>query len=151
MKQKVREWIKRYLPAEILSVIATLIAVGLTYKLTGNLFTTALVGTWVGNIAYFGYILIQDIIQTVNSCRFMEVPYTRISFLKNLRNLVLEFGIAEIIDSFLIRPILMYYLPVLVGNLFIGVLLAKICADVTFYVPAIISYELSKKYLKDSR
>jgi hypothetical protein len=30
-----------------------------------------------------------------------------------------------------------------------GILLGKLLADVTFYVPAIIGYELSKKRLRD--
>jgi hypothetical protein len=151
MKLKVREWIKRYLPAEILSIITTLISAALAYKLTGNQITTALAGTWGGNISYFGYILLSDVIQTVKTCRVVEAPYTGKTFLKNLRALALEFGVAEVTDSFFIRPMLMYYLPILVDNLSLGILLAKFAADVTFYVPAIVSYELSKKYLKKSR
>jgi hypothetical protein len=151
MKIKIREWMKRYLPAEILSVIVTLLAAGLAYRLTQNQLSTALAGTWGGNIAYFGYILHGDMRQTVKTCHLANAPYTGERVLKNLRDLALEFGVAEVIDSFFIRPALMYYLPILTGNLSLGILTAKIAADVTFYIPAIASYELSKKYLKKSR
>jgi hypothetical protein len=147
MKQKIREWIWRYLPAEILSVIITLLSAGFTYQLTGNYITTALAGTWGGNIAYFGYILISDIIQTKKKCHIAGKQYDKRNFLLNLKELALEFGIAEVIDSFFIRPALMYYLPILLGNLSLGIFIAKIAADVTFYIPAIISYELRKKHL----
>ena len=56
--------------------------------------------------------------------------------------LALEFGVAEILDSFLIRPALMYYVPIWTGRLLFGIAIAKIAADLTFYLPAIISYEL---------
>jgi hypothetical protein len=150
MKIKIREWMKRYLPAEILSVIATLISASLAYQLTQNPLTTALAGTWGGNIAYFGYILLSDMRQTVKACQLVHAPYTGKTLLKNLRDLALEFGVAEVIDSFFIRPMLMYYLPMLTGNLSLGILTAKIAADVTFYIPTIASYELSKKYLKNT-
>lgn len=142
---------KRYLPAEIASIITTLISAGLAYQLTGNQLTTALAGTWGGNISYFGYILISDIIRTIKERHRAGVPYTGKTFLKNLRDLALEFGVAEVIDSFFIRPMLMYYLPILLDNLSLGILLAKIAADITFYIPAIVSYELGKKYLKNTR
>ena len=45
----------------------------------------------------------------------------------------------------------MYYLPLWLGHFAGGVLLAKLLADVTFYIPAILSYELSKKRLRDFR
>ncbi len=149
MKQKIREWVWRYLPAEILSVIITLLAAGITYRLTCNYITTAFAGTWGGNISYFGYILISDIIQTRKTCHFIGLEYTKRNFLENLKELALEFGIAEVIDSFFIRPALMYYLPILLGNLSLGIFIAKIAADVTFYIPAIISYELRKKHLNN--
>jgi len=64
--------------------------------------------------------------------------------LKNIRALLAEFGLAELVDSLLIRPALMYYLPILTGSMMGGSMLAKFAADITFYIPAIISYELSK-------
>jgi hypothetical protein len=149
MKQKVKEWLKRYLPAEILSVIATLVSALFTFKITGSNLTTALVGTWAGNLAYFGYILAADVWKTRKACLQNGSPYQVKTFIRNLRALLVEFGLAEVFDSFLIRPALMYYLPKLTGNLATGVLLAKFLADITFYVPAIIGYEFTKRKLRD--
>ena len=145
MKNNVKEWIKRYLPAEILSVITTLLAATLTFKLTGSGVKTALAATWAGNVFYFGYILALDVWQTQKTARQNGIPYTSKTFIRNLRALLVEFGVAEIFDSLLIRPALMYYLPLWLGNLSGGILVAKLVADVSFYVPAILSYEFSKK------
>jgi hypothetical protein len=150
MKHKVRGWLKRYLPAEILSILVTLLCAWFAHKATGNMVTTALAGTWGGNVAYFGYILLSDVVQNLRVCKIQGIPYSTALFFNNLRDLFFEFGLAELIDSFLIRPALMFYFPIWFGNLTIGILVAKITADVTFYIPAIVSYELSKKYLKNS-
>jgi len=148
MKARVREWIRRYLPAEILSLVFTVAATLITYQITHSRLSTALSGTWFGNIGYFGYILIADIAHTQKVLGQADKRYTFSSFLKNIRALVAEFGIAELLDSFLVRPALMYYLPILTGSLLAGSVLAKFVADVTFYVPAIAGYELTKSRLR---
>ena len=132
--------------AEILSFITTLFGASVAYQLTGDNVVTALAATWAGNISYFGYILVCDVIQTREKNRSYKMPYRAKDFFKNIRALVLEFGVAEIADSFFVRPALMYYFPIWTGNLSLGIFLAKITADITFYIPAIIAYELSKKY-----
>ncbi|MFY7909460.1 MAG: hypothetical protein ACOVO2_07910 [Emticicia sp.] len=148
MKNKVFEWIKRYLPAEIISIILTLASSVFTYKLTKNNLTTALVGTWVGNIGYFGTILLTDIFQTNRALAYKNKPYTLKIFGRNIRALFVEFGVAEFFDSLFVRPTLMYYLPVWLNDVSLGVIIAKFTADITFYVPAIVAYELSKKKLR---
>ena len=149
MKKKLAEWVKRYLPAEVLSLAATLAAGGATFAFAHNRTATALAATWAGNVAYFGCILLQDIHTTRRTRHAVGKDYTAKIFGKNIRALVVEFGAAEVLDSLLVRPLLMYYLPLWLGSLSGGILAAKLAADVTFYIPAIISYELSKKRLRD--
>ena len=57
-------------------------------------------------------------------------------------DLVLEFGAAEALDSLLLRPALMYAGMLLAPNRALGVVAGKLAADLVFYVPTIISYEL---------
>ncbi|OGX85632.1 hypothetical protein [Hymenobacter glacialis] len=64
-------------------------------------------------------------------------PYTRRTLGENLRALAVEFGPAELLASFLIRLALMYHLPRWLGHSAAGIMLAKVLADVTFYVPAV--------------
>ena len=145
MRQNVREWLRRYLPAELASVVATLVGAAVVYAATHHRLTAALAATWAGNVAYFGLILARDIRTSQRLCHAAGRSYSAPDLLRNLRALAIEFGVAEVLDSFLIRPALLYYMPLWVGSFAGGVLLAKFAADVTFYVPAIIGYELSKR------
>ncbi len=148
MNQKVKEWLIRYLPAEIISIIVTLVSSVLTYNITKSHLSTALVGTWVGNFGYFGPILLTDMYKTNKELIQKGKKYTFKTFTLNLRALFVEFGIAELFDGILVRPTLMYYLPIWVNDISLGVMLAKFAADITFYIPAIIGYEFSKKKLR---
>jgi hypothetical protein len=144
----VREWLRRYGPPEVLSLLATVGAAAITAQAGGSNIAIALAATWAGNVAYFGLILGQDIWRTHRQLQQEGRAYTWGIFARNVRALVVEFGAAEALDSLLIRPTLMYWLPRWLHSVPQGVLVAKFAADVTFYVPAIISYELSKKKLR---
>ena len=151
MNKRVKEWIKRYLPAEICSLVVTVAIVLISYGANHNRVITALAGTWIGSIGYFGYILISDIFITRKDLQSIGTRYTFKVFLKNIRALFAEFGLAELFDSLLIRPALMYYLPLLAGSILWGSISAKFIADITFYIPAIICYEYTKGRLRKFR
>lgn len=148
MKQRLLEWLRRYLPAELLSTVATLLAAALVLRATQSGIQAALAATWAGNAAYFGLLLGQDMHLAYRARRQHGQEYTWRTFSQNLRALAVEFGPAELLDSFLIRPALLYYLPRWLGHFAMGLLLAKLLADVTFYIPAILGYERSKKRLR---
>lgn len=145
---RVWEWLRRYGPAEVLSLAATLGAAVVAARVGQPGVAVAVAATWAGNVAYFGYLLGQDVWHTRRALRAQGRPYTRGTLGRNIRALVVEFGVAEVLDSFLIRPALLYWLPRWLHSLPLGVLAAKLLADVTFYVPTIISYELSKDKLR---
>lgn len=106
---------------------------------------TAIGATWGENLGFYGRILYADVLDRKR--RDQEI--TLVGLLKVLRNAIVEFGPAEYLDSFLIRPITMYFFPQITGNIVIGLFLGKISADVTFYVPTVIAYELRKKHLNN--
>jgi hypothetical protein len=145
---RVQEWLRRYGPAELLSLLATLGAAAATAQAGGTRVAVSLAATWAGNVAYFGLLLLQDMRHARRQLAAQGQAYSLASFGRNVRALVVEFGVAEVLDSFLIRPALMYWLPRWLHSVPLGVLTAKLAADVTFYVPAIISYELSKHKLR---
>ncbi len=90
----------------------------------------------------------QEVWRTRQEVRTHGRPYTLGTFGRNVRALVVQFGPAEALDSQLIRPTLMYWLPRWLHSVPQGILVAKFAADITFYIPAIISYELSKRKLR---
>lgn len=145
MPARLREWLRRYGPAEAASVVATLGGVWSARASGAGPVAAALVGTWAGNIAYFGWILTADIRHARRVRRAQAGAYGWADVGRNLRALAIEFGPAEVFDSFFIRPALLLWLPRLTGSVGWGSLAAKLLADVTFYIPTVISYELSRR------
>jgi hypothetical protein len=63
-----------------------------------------------------------------------------------VRNLAIEFGPAELLDSLLMRPIALTIGLTVMDSPILGALLGKLAADIVFYVPTIVSYELLNRY-----
>jgi hypothetical protein len=138
--KKIKEWIKRYVPAEIFATIGTILGAGFLYGITQNRIAAVYAGVIGENIGYYGFILICDLKKSKNGAS---------SYLKTIRNLILEFGFPEMLDSFLVRPFCLYWFSLWMPNYTIGIFIGKIIADVVFYIPTIIAYELRKKYARD--
>ena len=148
MKKKVREWLKRYLPAEILATIGALLGAGLIFILTKNRILSAYAGMIGENVGYYGFIFTREHIKDLKNSKKNNKKHGVIGFLKTIRNLVVEFGFSEFLDSLFIRPFSMYIFPILLGQFGIGIFVGKIVADIVFYIPTIIAYEFRKKHLK---
>lgn len=147
MKEKFKEWAKRYVPAEMLALVGALLGAILIYFLTNNRILAAYGGAIGENIGYYGLIISKDIRKSLETHRTKKLKYGFKSFLKDMRNIFVEFGLSETLDSFIIRPFAMYIFPIILGSYVLGIIIGKFAADITFYVPTIISYELRKKYL----
>lgn len=146
---KVKEWLKRYVPAEVISLSSALIVANIVFHYTGSTPWAAIAATWGENIGFFGTIIYRDIKESKKQHKLREVKYTHHSFLKNMRNIVVEFSIPEILDTLLIRPLTMFFMIHQFGNLQLGVTAGKIAADIVYYIPLVVMYELRKKHLTD--
>lgn len=142
---KIKDWVFRYGPAELLAIAGAIIGGLAAHYLFGNFIVTALAGTWGDNIAYYGKIAWNDIRERRNK----DGSLTPLGVLKVVRNAVVEFGPGEYLDAFLIRPAVLYFSISTIGNPALALFIGKISADVVFYIPTIIGYELRKKHLDD--
>lgn len=149
MKQKLLTWLKRYLPAEILGTASAVGFPTIVALFSSNNILIAYVGTWGENLGFYGTMIVQEVLQTHKRYHESGRHYGWRAFAKDLRNIFLEFGVAESLDSLLVRPGLMYLSLAFFDNLQIGILAGKILADVVFYIPTAISFELRRKYLGD--
>ena len=148
LKSKTREWLHRYIPAEILGTVLALIAAWAVYAHTHSYISAAASG-WVGEgFGFYGYFITTELI--LNSKFYREY-----SFLKRLpraaarasTNLIVEFMPAELLDNFLIRPLAMYSIPQVIHPYPVGFLVGKFSADAVFYLFAIMGYEARKRWL----
>ena len=144
-RHKLKEWSRRYLPAEVLGSCAAVTAAWMVQIVSGSPIGAAIAGSIGESLAYYGCIALRDL-------RRHRAQPGRPAGLgptgtRAARDLLLEFGPAELVDSLLARPLFMYLMPMLIHNFTIGLVAGKLAADVVFYSLAICSYELKKQYL----
>ncbi len=131
------EWLRRYLPAEGAGLVATLVCTLVTLQLSGNILFAALAGTWGECVVYYGVMVWRELRG--------RGPLTHHAALATLRNLLLEFGPAELLDNMLVRPGALATALALVPIPTLGTLLGKLVADGVFYMTTIVSYELLRR------
>lgn len=143
-REKTSEWLRRYGIAEIVGVGAALAGSWSVHALTGNDLLTAYGGAIGENLGYYGVIVGRDVARDMRATRAGGRTYGVRGALHTGRNLVFEFGIAEVIDTGFFRPLAMG-----LGMRFFGqgagVVVGKLVADVAFYVPVVCAYELRRR------
>lgn len=149
MHNKIKEWLARYAVAEVLSWTVLLLFSLVCLLITDNGVLIAFLGSIIQTIAYYAYILIKDVWLKRRRLIKDGKHYTYVTFLKDVRNILIEFGPSEVLDTLIVRPAALYIGPLLIGNFTVGLLVGSIVADIIYYIPTIILYEMRKKYLKD--
>ena len=138
-----RFWVRRYGPAELACLVTMLGASALAARLTTSpplLAASAIAGATVG---FYGVLLVvvgreQGRVLTREEPRYAARLATRTVLL-----LAAEFGAAELLDTFLWRPVLMMSAVVLIGEPVWGLLAGKTAADVLFYVVSAFGYRVT--------
>lgn len=138
-----KEWFDRYKYAELSATLAVLTSSQLSRILDG--LTTAYFITFAEYLAFYGVIVFIAHKKLATKNRELNTKTTTLEVVLLFRNLILEFGYPAFLDLLIIRPFCMFWMPILTGNHFIGIILGKIAADVTFYALTILNYELLKK------
>src|SRR5688572_12878710 len=137
----VARWLRRYLPAECVAMPCALLAGFAAAEWTGSPAAAALAATWGENAGFYGLMIGREIAQR-RSLRALPGV---------VRDLAVEFGPAEALDSLLLRPAAVYAGLALAPHPALGMLAGKLAADVTFYAPAIACHELQRAWARDAR
>jgi hypothetical protein len=140
---KCKEWIRRYAGAEIAGTLGALLGVGFVefFFAIEGLILTAYIATIGENVGFYGWMLRKEHQALSDEERSVSV-FSRTSIIG--RSLFIEFGIAELLDSGFIRPASMYLAMQFFGDPLQGAFVGKILADVLFYIPAIVCFEIRK-------
>lgn len=142
-KSNFKEWFDRYKYPEIAATSAVLGSSQLSPIFDG--LTTAYLITISEYFTFYGVIIVMASQKLSKANRVLDKKTPLKEILLLIRNLLLEFGYPAILDFFFIRPFCMYWMPILTGNYFMGIILGKITADAVFYGLAIVNYELIKR------
>ena len=140
IKNKLKEWFKRYGFAELIGLVFALVLSNISMLFFRNIIVSGFVGTWSDNIGFYGTIIFKDLKR--------KRKITKKDLLIQIRNLFIEFGPAEYLDSFLIRPFYLIFFPSIMSNYSLAIIIGTILADITYFIPTIISYEFRKKFFK---
>lgn len=145
---RVREWLRRYIPAEILGTLGALIAAWMAFGHT-HLYVIAAASGWVGEgIGFYGYFITTELLSS--SKRYQEHSFIKrasLAVAAASTNLLVEFAPAEVLDNFIIRPFAMYITPQYIHPYALGFLAGKFGADIVFYALAVVGYEARKRWL----
>jgi hypothetical protein len=147
-RQKLTEWVRRYLPCEIAGTVGELGGAVIAYWLTGSMAAAAIVATIGASVGYYAAAYTTAVRWAVREYR--NRPRVRRIVAANLfafRSVAIEFGPAELIDSIAIRPLAYYFGPMIFDNVAAGWIFGKLISDIGFYALAIFSYERFKGVL----
>lgn len=126
---KLKEWIKSYWKAELLSSIGSMLLPMIIAQYTVDTRLIALGGVIGDNVGYYGYFFFHD---------HKGLPY-----LRRIKLMMYEFGLAEVMDTFITRPLLMHTGYTYFG--YKGMYIGKVLADIMFYTVVIPCRELLVK------
>ena len=127
-------WLRRYLPAQLVCTATGLLCAWAVATFNGSAAAAVVACIWGEVLSFYGTMLGRDLAR-----RGMQaLPVV-------LYDLVREFGPAEALDGLLLRPALMYAGAMLAPSLAVGIVAGKYAADLAFYVPVILSYELLRR------
>ena len=140
-------WIVRYLPAEIVGTAAMVLAGIAVTAWTHNpalVAIAALIGEIIGFYAVLAVTIYIEQVQV--SSRW------RTAMARTLLLLIAEFGVAELLDTLLIRPAALMLGVWLIPDPVWGILAGKVLADVVFYAIAAGAFTITVKAgLRDAR
>lgn len=137
-------WIKRYGAAEIACLVAMLIASAAAATVTDSppvLAVVAIAGATVGFYGVLGTVVLREQLRLLPRG---PGRWTRASR-RSVGLLTAEFGIAEVADTFFLRPALMIAGVHVVGDPVWGLLAGKVVADVLFYVVSALCFRFTER------
>ncbi len=142
------EWVRRYAPLEAGALLAAL-TVGLTVsRATGDAASAAVAASFAEAVGYYA---VAGVLEVRRQRGRLGPGGGRLAVGgRAVRGLLVEFGPADLLDTLLLRPLLLYAGQVLTGDVATGLVLGKVAADVVFYAVAIPCYELRKRVLRDT-
>jgi hypothetical protein len=126
-------WLRRYGAAEIAGTLGSYLGF-YAVALAGGGPVLSAYGAAVGeNIGFYGIVGGRDLAA-------LPAPRTNASMLRLARNLLTEFGTAELVDFLIVRPGVTWLAVAAFGPV-IGVVVGKLAADAIFYTIAVTAFE----------
>jgi len=125
---RIRPILRRYAAAELAGTGAACAGAWLTYRANGTPYAAGLSGSVCETAGYYAVILWDEARR-----RWQPGVSTARTVVRALPGVIVEFGPAELVDTLVVRPLLMAAGPSVAGGQMAGTLAGKVAADVVFY------------------
>jgi len=148
---RMRGWLVRYLPLEVLGTIAAMLGAWAAYEASGSLAIAAIAGALAESVGYYALVVVRAARGHAASARVRMLPRPGrrawTTTWLTARSVAAEFGPAELVDSFPVRPATLWVASALWGAHPAAWLVGKLAADAVFYVVAIVSFETGRRII----
>jgi hypothetical protein len=139
-RERVFDWLRRYGLAECGGIACALIASLIVRRATENAVAIGYAGAWGESLGYGAVMVGRDFLAAARRKRAARETFTARDGAGVVGRLLVEFGPAALLDTFVTRPLAMALGTRLLG-LPLGVIAGKLAADGLFYIPVITTYE----------
>jgi hypothetical protein len=136
---RLARWLARYGVAEVVGT-GTAVAGAWVGALTGSPVAAAYGGAIGENVGYYGVIVLRDLLGARRDAHARDVAFGAREAALVGRDLALEFGPGELLDSLVTRPLLMGLGAYWLGG-GVGIVAGKLAADLLFYSVVIGAHE----------
>lgn len=140
VRRKLLGWARRYGPSEVLGTVAAVGVAVAVQQASGSTILAAYVSTGAEATVFYGIMFLRESIRDAHRAGAQGRPFGSADLLPVVRNMVLEFGVAEALDVAILRPLCMGLGLRWVGGA-LGALAGKLLADIAFYGPVLTIYE----------
>ncbi|MET0734884.1 MAG: hypothetical protein ABWY55_04470 [Microbacterium sp.] len=137
-------WARRYGPAELGCLVTMVIASALAAQVTASPLLLAIAAIAGATVGFYG-VLIVTVMREQLALLAPGHGRVRRAILRSIGLLIAEFGVAEILDTFFYRPLLMMAGVIVVGDAFWGLILGKVVSDIAFYVISGVSFRVTER------
>jgi hypothetical protein len=137
---RLRPILRRYAAAELAGTGTACAGAWLSYRANGTPYAAGLGGSLCETAGYYAAILWDE----ARRRRQPGVSTAR-TVLRALPGVIVEFGPAELVDTLVVRPLLMAAGPSVAGGQMAGTLAGKVAADVVFYALAVPGSRLRRR------
>lgn len=137
-------WVRRYGPAELACLITMLIASALAAQVTDAPALLAIAAIAGATVGFYGVLIV-----TVMREQLALLPGGAnrfgLALTRSIALLAAEFGVAELLDTFFYRPLLMMAGVVVLQDAMWGLIAGKIVSDIVFYVISAVCFRVTER------
>lgn len=126
-------WLRRYLLAEVVGLLAALGNITLASRLTDNTVLLVAVSVYGGALGYYSALFLSLFYASRRVKPMAGGVYAPYSSRRKLRTLLMSLGSAELVDSLFLSPLLLYLALHLLPNHQLAVVVSEVISTLAFY------------------